>query len=81
MFKSTIIYFSSVQKNCRGNFCVKIFLDDFRDDCSIRVIRSSVKNFRVKNFCISFAYENYFTTKKANYKIEKHYLDINFSCA
>ena len=45
---------------------------DFRmiyvNDCSIRLVRSFIKN-----FVQVFAYENYFTTKKANYSMWEYW--------
>ena len=40
------------------------------NDCSIRVVRPCIKISVQEIFVQVFAYENYFTTKKANYSMK-----------
>ena len=63
-------------------FCAKDLLKYsfmiYMIDCSIRVVQSYVKNFHVRNFRTSFAYENYFTTeKKTKNKYKKKFGILN----
>ena len=56
-------YYNSLYFHAK-NFRVKIFLYDYVNQCSIKVVQSCIKKFHERNFRTNFAYKNYFTTKK-----------------